>query len=78
MGTYSIDDFNPKIRAAILQQRQDWESPQIKSLELVIQEHYIFMADNTTFIALGIPDNYLEKTTLIRSALPTGSYINIY
>ena len=78
MGTYSIDDFNAKIRAAILQQRQEWESPQIKSLELVIQEHYIFMADNTIFIALGIPDNYLEKTALIRPALPTGSYINIY
>ena len=32
------------------------------------------MADNTIFIALGIPDNYLEKTTLIRSTLPPGSY----
>ena len=24
-GTYSIDDFNAKIKVAILQQRQDWE-----------------------------------------------------
>ena len=32
-GTYSIDDFNAKIRAAILQQRQDWEPPQIKDLK---------------------------------------------
>ena len=32
------------------------------------------MADNTIFIALGIPDNYLEKTTLIRSTLPPVSY----
>ena len=31
------------------------------------------MASNTIFIALGIPDNYLEKTTLIRSTLPPGS-----
>ena len=38
-GTYSIDDFNTKIRAAILQQRQDWEPPQIKDLKLVIPEH---------------------------------------
>ena len=38
-GTYSIDDFNTKIRAAILQQRQDWEPPQIKDLKLVIREH---------------------------------------
>ena len=31
-GTYSIDDFNSKIRVAILQQREDWEPPQIKDL----------------------------------------------
>ena len=32
------------------------------------------MADNTFFIALGIPDKYLEKTALIKSNLPPGSY----
>ena len=32
------------------------------------------MADNTIFYALGIQDNYLEKTMLIRSTLPPGSY----
>ena len=32
------------------------------------------MADNAIFIALGIQDNYIEKTTLIRSTLPPGSY----
>ena len=73
-GTYSIDDFNAKIKVAILQKRQDWEPPQIKDLKLVIPEHYTFMASNTIFIALGIRDNYLEKTTLIRSTLPPGSY----
>ena len=30
--------------------------------------------DNTIFYALGIQDNYLEKTTLIRSTLPPDSY----
>ena len=74
VGTYSIQDFNAKIRAAVLQQRQDWETPQIKNSKLVITEHYTFMASNTIFITLGIPDNYLEKTILIRSTLPTGSY----
>ena len=64
--TYSIADFNAKIKVAILQQRQDWEPPKVKDLKLVIPEHYTFMADNTIFIALGIPDNSLEKTTLIR------------
>ena len=72
-GTYSIDDFNAKIKVAILQQRQDWEPSQIKNLRLVIPKEYLFLADNTIFYALGIQDNYLEKTMLIRSTLPTGS-----
>ena len=32
------------------------------------------MTDNTIFIELGIQDKYLEKTTLIRSTLPSGAY----
>ena len=32
------------------------------------------MASNIFFIALGIPDKHLEKTTLIKSTLPPGSY----
>ena len=67
-GTYSIDDFNAKIKVTVLQKRQDWEPPQIKDLKLVISEHYTFMASNTIFIAHGIPDNCLEKT------LPPCSY----
>ena len=39
-GIYSIDDFNVKIKAAVLQERQDWIPPQIKNLKLVISEHY--------------------------------------
>ena len=73
-GTCSIDDFNAKIKVAVLQQRQDWEPPQIKDLRLVIPKDYTFMADNTIFIALIIQDKYLEKTILIRSTLPPGSY----
>ena len=55
-GTYSIDKFNAKIKAAILQQRQGWEPPQIKDLQLVIPEDYTFIASNNFFIALGIQD----------------------
>ena len=73
-GFYSIDDFNAKIKLEVLQKRQDWEPLQMKELKLVIREHYTFMASNTNFIALGIPQNYLENTTLIRSTLPPGSY----
>ena len=73
-GTYSIDDFNAKIKIAILQQRHGWHPPQIKDLKLVITTDYLFMADNTIFNALGIQDNYLLKATLIRSTLPPISY----
>ena len=73
-STYFIDNFNAIIKVAILQQRQGWEPPQIKNLRLVIPEDYTFMADNHIFIALGIQDSYLEKTMLIRSNLPPGSY----
>ena len=75
VGTYSIDDFNARIKIAILQQRQDWEPPQIKDLKLVTPGDYLLMADNPFFFfALDIQSNYLEKVTLIRSRLPPGSY----
>ena len=73
-GTYSIDDFNAKVKVAVLKERKDWEPPQVKDLKLVIPEHCAFMASNTLFIALGILDKYLEKTTLNKSTLPPGSY----
>ena len=73
-GTYSIDDFNAKIKLAILQQRQDWELLQIKDLKLVIPKDCLFMADNTIFYALGIQENYLEKITIIKSILRLVSY----
>ena len=73
-GTYSIDAFNAKIKIAILQQRKGWEPLQVKDLKLIIPKEYLFMADNTIFYALDIQDNYLGKTTLIRSTLPPGSY----
>ena len=31
-GFYSIDHFNSKVKVTTLQQRQDWEPPQIKDL----------------------------------------------
>ena len=73
-GTYSIDYINARITVLISRQRKDSEPPQIRDLKLVIPEGYTFMASNNFFIALGIPDDYLEKTTLIKSTLPPGSY----
>ena len=73
-GTYSIDDFNAKIKVAVLQERQDWVPPQMKDLRLVISEHYTFMAFNIFSNELGILDKHLERTTLIKSTLPPGSY----
>ena len=71
-GTYSIDGFNEKVKVAVLQEKQHWEPPQVKDLKLVIPEHYAFMASNTFFIALGMLDKYLEKTTINKSTLPPG------
>ena len=64
-GTYSIDNFNAKIKVVALQERQDCIPPQIKDLKFVTPEHYIFMASNIIFIAPGILDKHLEKTTQI-------------
>ena len=46
----------------------------MKDLNLVIPKYYLLMADNAIFYALGMQEKYLGKTTLIRSALPPGSY----
>ena len=73
-GTYSIDDFNAKIKEAVSRQRQDWVPPQIKDLRLVIPEHCTFIGSNISFIALGIYEKHYEKTTLIKSTLPPGLY----
>ena len=54
VGTYSIGNFNAKIKVVILRKRQEWEPPQIKDLRLVVPDDYTFMASNTIFIALGI------------------------
>ena len=69
-GTYSIDDFNAKIKVAVLQERQDWAPPQIKYLRLIIPEHYTLMTSNIFFVAHGILNKHLEKTTRIKSILP--------
>ena len=60
-GTYSIDDFNAKVNISILQQKQGWESPQIKDLSLVIPKDYLFMADNAIFYTFGIQDKFLKR-----------------
>ena len=73
-GTYFIDDFNAKNKVAILQQRQNWEPPQIKDLRLVIPEDYTFLASNHVFNMLDIQEKYLEKITQIRWTLLPGSY----
>ena len=73
-GTYSIDEFNAKVKVAVLQERQDWIPPQIKDLKLFIPEHYSFRASNILFIVLGILDKHLKKTTQIKSTLHPGSY----
>ena len=59
LATYSIGDFNAKIKAAVLRKNQNWNAPQIKNLKLVMPENYAFTADNNFFIALGVPEKIL-------------------
>ena len=60
-GTYSIDYFNAKIKVAILQQRLDWEPPQIKDLKLVVPEDYTFIARNNFLSRLEYPTTILKR-----------------
>ena len=63
-GTYSIDEFNEKTKAAVLQQKQNWNAPQIKELRLVIPQNSAFIADNKFFAALDIPDKILKNINI--------------
>lgn len=62
--TCSFDNFNTKIKAAVLKERQDWKLPQIKDLNLVMPDHYIFTTPNNFFIVLGITESSLLKSVL--------------
>ena len=79
--TKNIASYIPKFMARLLLTavtlNSDWEPPQIKDLKLVIPEHNIFMASNVLFIALGILDKHVERTTQIRSTLPPWVIQNI-
>lgn len=66
-GTYSIDDFNTKIKEAVLQEKQGWKSPQIKNVKLIIQKSYTYTACNN-FVHV-VPDKYLEKINVQKSFL---------
>ena len=73
-GTYSIDDFNKKIKAAVLQQKQNWNAPHIKNLKLVVPENYAFTADNNFLIVLGMPEKILKNINMKYSLVFSGSY----
>ena len=60
-GTYSIDYFNGKIKVTILQQRRDWEPPQIKDLKLVVPGDYTFIARNQFLSRLEYPTTVLKR-----------------
>ena len=63
--THYIDDFNVKVKIAVLKQRWDWIVSQSKDWKLVKPEHYIFMASNILVDGLGMLSNLLEKITII-------------
>ena len=59
--TYSIDNFNTKIKEAVSQQRLNWEPPQINNLKLVIPQCYTFMASNIFLLRLVYLENILKR-----------------
>ena len=63
-GTYSLHEFNEKIKAAVLQQKQNWNALHIKNLELVVLENYAFTTDNNFFIALGMPEKIQKNINI--------------
>ena len=63
-----------KIKAAVLQQKQNWNAPQIKNLKLVVPENYAFTADKNFFIALGMPERILKNINIKYSLVFSGSY----
>ena len=67
--TCSFDNFNTKIKAAVLKERQDWKLPQTKDLNLVMPDHYTFTTPNNFFIVLGITESSLLTTIYLKSVL---------
>ena len=63
-----------KIKAAVLQQKQNWNAPQIKNLKLVVPENYAFTDDKNFFIALGMPERILKNINIKYSLVFSGSY----
>ena len=74
LATYSIDDSSAKIKAAFLRQKQNWNTPQIKNLKLVVPENYAFTADNNFFITLGVPEKILKRINIKYSLVFSDSY----
>ena len=48
-GTYSIDDFNKKIKAVVLQQKQNWSAPHIKKLKAGLCQKTMHSLPTTIF-----------------------------
>ena len=67
--TCSFDNFNTKIKAAVLKERQDGKLTQIKDLNLVMPDHYTFTTPNNFSIVLGIIESSLLTTFYLKSVL---------
>ena len=73
-GTYSIGDFNEKPKAAVLQQKQNWNAAHIKNLKLVMPENYAFTANNNFFIVIGMSEKILKNINIKYSLAFSGSH----
>ena len=61
-GTYQIDDFSKKIKAAVLEQKQSRSTPHIKNIK---------PADNNAFHVLGMPQKIIENISIKYSLVHT-------
>ena len=62
-GTFSIDDCNKKIKAAVLQQKQNCNAPHIKNLKLVVPQNYASLPTIIFSLRLAYLKKFLKILT---------------
>ena len=62
-GTYSIDEFNEKVKPSFSQQQQNWDAPHVQNLRLVVPENYAFIGDNNFSLRLVCLTKFLKILT---------------
>ena len=67
-STYSIDEFNAKVKKTTLIQKQDSNIPKTLGMKLIISEHVTIVAFSIQFDGLNLlstAQNGVQKSTLV-------------